>query len=186
MKQVGMTMTTRRSSRCNVLDSRVEILTPEVHVQTANNGVVVEGFEGYDEGLRDASAVRGQDGSGVTGEDRREDTGAGESCQEGISCAGDVDGIAVLGKHGCLPCGLKFRDNYNLKRHVQLVHDVRHEPVLCPRPWCQKEFNILAEMKAHLVTCLKVCPSCMKTFDRLDKFTAHQRGHLRMARRMTD
>ena len=91
-----------------------------------------------------------------------------------------------LGKHGCPPCGLKFRDSYNLKRHVLYVHGARQDLVSCPRPWCEQKFDVLAKMKEHLVGCLKVCSICLKTFNRNDKYAAHQRAHVRMARRMKD
>ena len=97
------------------------------------------------------------------------------------------NGLPDLGKHGCLPCGLSFRDSSNLKRHVGLVHEAR-QPVKCPRPWCQAEFSILAEMWKHKIGCMKVCPypNCLKRFTRADRFAAHERGHLVMARRMAD
>ena len=54
--------------------------------------------------------------------------------------AGDEERVAAdLGKYGCLPCGMKFRDTPNLKRHVGLVHEVRQQPVMCPRPWCKAQ-----------------------------------------------
>ena len=54
--------------------------------------------------------------------------------------AGDEERVAAdLGKYGCLPCGMKFSDTPNLKRHVGLVHEVRQQPVMCPRPWCKAQ-----------------------------------------------
>ena len=101
---------------------------------------------------------------------------------------GDVQEDHNLGKHGCLPCGLTFRDSSNLRRHVQLVHTRRSEPIPCPRSWCEAKFDILAEMRQHKVNCMRVCPyeGCMKSFIRPEKFAAHLRSHSAMARRMTD
>ena len=83
---------------------------------------------------------------------------------------------------------MKFRDAANLKRHVKLVHQARRVPVKCPRPWCKAEFDILAKMWKHKISCLKVCPylNCKKTFNRQDKFDSHERFHMVMARRMQD
>ena len=74
--------------------------------------------------------------------------------------------VRDLGMFGCLPCEMKFRDNANLIRHVELVHKARKQPVKCPRPWCNAEFLILKEMWAHKNLCMKVCPypDCKKTF----------------------
>ena len=93
-----------------------------------------------------------------------------------------------LGRFGCIPCMLSFRDRNNLKRHVQLVHQARLEAIKCSRSWCKAEFIILAEMKQHLKGCVMVCPysDCLKTFIRPEKLAAHERGHLVMARRMAD
>ena len=101
---------------------------------------------------------------------------------------GDGQEDHILGKHGCLSCGLAFRDSSNLRRHVQLVHTRRSEPIPCPRSWCEAKFDILAEMRQHKENCMKVCPyeGCMKSFIRPDKFAAHLRSHAVMARRMTD
>ena len=83
---------------------------------------------------------------------------------------------------------MSFRDRGNLKRHVQLVHQARMDPIKCSRSWCKAEFTILAEMKKHLKDCYMVCPyaDCLKTFIRPEKLAAHERGHLVMARRMAD
>ena len=55
--------------------------------------------------------------------------------------AGDEERVAAdLGKYGCLPCGMKFRYTPNLKRHVGLVHEVRKQPVMCPKPCCKAQF----------------------------------------------
>ena len=92
------------------------------------------------------------------------------------------------GQHGCLPCGLSFRDTSNLRRHVDLVHGVRQDLIPCPRPWCQAKFSILAEMRQHKVECVMVCPypNCRKAFIRPDKYAGHQRAHEAMAGRMAD
>ena len=55
--------------------------------------------------------------------------------------AGDEERVAAdLDKYGCLPCGMKFRYTPNLKRHVGLVHEVRKQPVMCPKPCCKAQF----------------------------------------------
>ena len=115
--------------------------------------------------------------------------GHGPTLQEGPGEANDgAYEDHNLGKHGCLPCGLTFRDSSNLKRHVQLVHTRRSEPIHCPRSWCKEEFDVLAEMRQHKVNCMMVCPyeGCMKRFIRPEKFAAHQRSHSALARRMND
>ena len=55
----------------------------------------------------------------------------------------------VSGKYCCLPCGVSFGSNNNLKRHVRLLHQPRKNPVKCPRPWCQMEFRVRDQMIAH-------------------------------------
>ena len=119
--------------------------------------------------------------------------GAGESEEhlvEGGLSGSNVQGgdHQDLGKHGCIPCELRFRDAGNLKRHVDLVHMARLDPIPCPRPWCEAKFLILAEMNKHKVDCVLVCPysDCMKRFIRSDKFAGHQRAHKVMAKRMAD
>ena len=121
------------------------------------------------------------------------DLGAGVSeeilVEGGLSGSNDQSGDHQdLGKHGCISCGLGFRDSGNLKRHVDLVHMARLDPVPCPRPWCEAKFLVLAEMKQHKVDCVLVCPysDCMKRFIRSDKFAGHQRAHKVMAMRMAD
>ena len=106
--------------------------------------------------------------------------GAGEGSEEGAA--------AGLGRYGCLPCGMKFRDTLNLRRHVRLVHEARKTPVKCPRPWCKSQFLILTEMWQHKANCMKVCPfpACQRKFVREDKFASHERYHMTMVRRMQD
>ena len=100
----------------------------------------------------------------------------------------ECDGVVGIGKFGCLPCGLTFRDTANLRRHVRLVHEARDFPVKCPRTWCDKEFAVLREMRQHSQNCFLICPhaGCTKTFRKENLFAAHQRAHQVMARRMTD
>ena len=52
---------------------------------------------------------------------------------EQVRDGGDQD-QSGLGKFGCIPCGMSFRDGGNLKRHVTLVHEVRVTPVKEPLP----------------------------------------------------
>ena len=78
------------------------------------------------------------------------------------------------------------RDTGNLRRHVKLLHGVRKKAVRCPRPWCEMEFTILADMVKHKEECLKICTSCNKTFNRFDKYSAHLRAHNIMNQRMND
>ena len=113
--------------------------------------------------------------------------------------AGEVSDVP--GKFGCLPCEMTFRylstqlisviskdsicrDTANLRRHVLLVHGFRELALKCPRPWCDKEFHILAELLQHKGQCLKICPTCNKTFIRLDKYVGHMRAHVSMNKRM--
>ena len=107
--------------------------------------------------------------------------------QSEVRDAGDQDQSA-LGKFGCIPCGMSFRDSGNLKRHVSLVHQVRGTPVKCPRSWCEEEFFILVDMLRHKENCLKKClyPDCIKEFKKQSRFDAHQRAQLVMTRRMID
>ena len=102
--------------------------------------------------------------------------------------AGDAGDLVALGKHGCLPCNMRFRDASNLQRHVKLVHEKRDIPVECPRTWCNTKFFSLAEMLTHKESCLLVCPypDCLKTFRKEKRYASHQRSHLAMARRMSD
>ena len=209
-KVVGAGMVARRSSR---LDKPRGLSSGAGVLVVPTSGYSNEdGQEEMEIGSDCETAVGGRGGEGCqeeTGDggqgDCQEETGAreggyyleengtgGEGWSQEESGAGSVEGRQEeaggqdLGKHGCPPCGLKFRDSYNLKRHVQFVHEARQEPVSCPRPWCEQNFDILAEMKEHLRGCLKVCSICLKTFDRLDKYAAHQRAHVRLARRMRD
>ena len=130
----------------------------------------------------------------IAGGVSEENVAGGESEKDQVGSSGDLfEGTEAsnhpdLGQFGCLPCQLSFRDTSNLKRHVELVHMVRLETIKCPRPWCKAQFNILAEMRQHKIGCVKVCPytDCLKTFTRGDKFAAHERGHIVMARRMAD
>ena len=69
---------------------------------------------------------------------------------------------------------------------MRLVHSARSKAIKCPRPWCELEFTILADMVKHRVGCLKVCPTCSKTFQRSDKFNSHMRAHKIMEKRMLD
>ena len=110
-----------------------------------------------------------------------------ETEDEEVRDAGNLE-LGFLGKYGCVPCGMKFRDRGNLKRHVKQMHEVRSTPVICPRTWCQAEFSILANMMKHKETCFLVCPypGCQKTFRMESRFSAHQRAHLVMTRRMSD
>ena len=77
-----------------------------------------------------------------------------------------------------------FRDMGNLKRHVLLVHGWREDALVCPRPWCDQLFHVVAELVQHKDGCLKFCSACDRTFNRLDKFEAHLRGHETMRKRM--
>ena len=146
----------------------------------------------------------GNDQAGGVSEADEESAGAGSGGGEGGQdvpggdpvgqVIGEADlfggglGSGDLGRFGCIPCMLSFRDRSNLKRHVQLVHQARLEAIKCSRSWCKAEFTILAEMKQHLKGCVMVCPysDCLKTFIRPEKLAAHERGHLVMARRMAD
>ena len=89
-------------------------------------------------------------------------------------------------KFGCIPCGMKFRDMTNMRRHVKLIHEPKLTPVSCPRTWCKSTFSTMADMFRHRKTCLLACPDCGKTFQKVAKFDAHQRAHKTMARRMAD
>ena len=46
--------------------------------------------------------------------------------------AGEQD-QSGFGKFGCIPCGMSFKEGWNLKRHVTLVHQVWSTPVKCPQ-----------------------------------------------------
>ena len=115
--------------------------------------------------------------------------GAGDGSEDIVVGADEEEGVAAgLGRYGCLPCGMKFRDTLNLRRHVRLVHEARKQPVKCPRPWCKSQFLILTEMWQHKANCMKVCPfpACQRKFVREDKFASHERYHMTMVRRMQD
>ena len=107
------------------------------------------------------------------------DIAGGEGTDFGV---GGTD--RLLGRFGCDPCEKAFRDSGNLKRHVLLVHGRRDQPLVCPRPWCDELFHVLAELNQHTKMCLKTCDGCGKTFNRRDKFEAHRRAHEAMNRRM--
>ena len=122
----------------------------------------------------------------VDGNDAYPVVPAGEArVNDEVGSAGDESDI---GKYGCRPCGMAFRDLRNLKRHVRLMHEERTTPVKCPRTWCLAEFSALVEMMKHKETCLLMCPytDCEKTFRREKLFSAHQRAHLVHIRRMSD
>ena len=83
--------------------------------------------------------------------------GAGGGSEDIVVGADEEEGVAAgLGRYGCLPCGMKFRDTLNLRRHVRLVHEARKTPLKCPRPWCKSQFLILTEMWQHKANCMKV------------------------------
>ena len=98
---------------------------------------------------------------------------------------GDMDQVSDA-KFGCIPCGMKFRDVANLRRHVKLIHEPRMIPVNCPRTWCKSTFSTVADMFKHRKNCMLACPECGKTFQKVARFDAHQRYHKKMARRMAD
>ena len=100
--------------------------------------------------------------------------------------AGGDMGQVSDGKFGCIPCGMKFRDMANMRRHVKLIHEPKPIPVSCPRTWCKSTFSTMADMFKHRKTCLLVCPECGKTFQKVARFDAHQRYHKTLARRMAD
>ena len=150
----------------------------------SGEGCSVSIGEGFS--LGEGRSVSGGESSGLSGES----CAAGSSVQTGgasVSVEENLDD-RDLGMFGCLPCEMKFRDNANLIRHVELVHKARKHPVKCPRHRCNAEFLILKEMWAHKNLCMKVCPypDCKKTFIRQDKFASHERYHLVLARRMKD
>jgi hypothetical protein len=106
-----------------------------------------------------------------------------------VGYAGDEEHSGLnSGKFGCLPCGMSFRDTGNLRRHVRLMHERRETGVQCPRTWCKEEFSIMAEMIRHKEICKLACPhaGCRKVFRKESLFSAHQRAHQIMARRMGD
>ena len=105
-----------------------------------------------------------------------------------IAAMGSAGDNLYLGKHGCVPCKMRFRDSGNLKRHVQLIHEKRDILVDCPRTWCNAKFSIFADMWRHKESCLMVCPyaGCSKAFRKEKRFESHQRSHQAMARRMSD
>ena len=192
----------RRSSRCLSEDS-VEVLellaegglveeNPVYHqVQVPDTGLPdnqpgTEGLEQLaEEGLVDENPVSHQVEVPETGVPDNQ-PGA-ESVDEQFGYAGDKD-LDAIGKYGCVLCAMSFRDTGNMGRHVKLMHEPRRNPVNCPRTWCKAEFNILAEMIRHKENCLLVCPypGCLKKFGKENKFSAHQRAHQVMARRMGD
>ena len=130
-------------------------------------------------------------------------TGVIDVCAEGEDH--ETGDKAALGKFACISCqrtfrlvenfkidsmldfkNIYFRDPRNLKRHVKLIHCVRRKAQKCPRPWCDLEFSIVAELVEHKAGCLKVCPTCSKSFTRRDKFAGHMRAHRTMSFRMID
>ena len=150
-------------------------------------GVSVADEESAGGGLAGA----GSGGGAITGEGGQDVPGGdpvGQVIGEADLFGGGLGENPDLGRFGCIPCMLSFRDRSNLKRHVQLVHQARLEAIKCSRSWCKAEFIILAEMKQHLKGCVMVCPytDCLKTFIRPEKLAAHERGQLVMARRMAD
>ena len=111
------------------------------------------------------------------------DAGVPEHCDP----AGDIVHEAI-GKFGCIPCDMSFRDVANMRRHVKLMHEPRLDPVSCPRTWCKAEFTNMVEMISHRKNCFLVCPApgCFKTFQKEFHFATHQRYHKAMAKRMKD
>ena len=104
--------------------------------------------------------------------------------------AGDTGDLekSDIGKFGCVPCDLSFRDLPNMRRHVMLMHEPRRDPVSCPRIGCMAEFSTMSEMTKHREMCWMACPypGCDKKYRKKREFDAHQRAHLVMARRMKD
>ena len=144
------------------------------------------------EGQLDAEVIDGvSDGQGDVGSQHiqtedagsQQDAGVPEHCDQ----AGDIVHEAV-GKFGCIPCDMSFRDVANMRRHVKLMHEPRLDPVRCPRTWCKAEFTNMVEMISHRRNCFLVCPApgCFKTFQKEFHFATHQRYHKAMAKRMKD
>ena len=96
--------------------------------------------------------------------------------------------LAALGKFGCIPCDMSFRDQCNLRRHVKRMHEPKLVPISCPRTWCKAEFSTMMEMINHRKNCLLACtsPGCSLTFMWQYRYDAHQRFHRRMEKRMKD
>jgi len=73
----------------------------------------------------------------------------------------------------CSECGKKFRDNYNLKRHMERGHNT---VLKCER--CEEEFPGRGDFTVHLKTCWIRCEMCDWVTQRLkEKINGHKRRH---------
>ena len=109
--------------------------------------------------------------------------------EQGFGDSGQADpNLAVLGKFGCIPCEMSFRDQCNLRRHVKTMHEPKLVPLSCPRTWCKAEFYTMVDMINHRRSCLLACPypGCSLTFMWQYRFDAHKRSHQTMEKRMRD
>ena len=85
-------------------------------------------------------------------------------------------------KYNCDKCDYSTKDNYNLKRHRENMHN--QVQVQCLK--CEAVFNSKFKYIHHSLTCFYLCPysGCSKKFKIDYKFNAHKRKHLKMLRRL--
>ena len=187
-KKMTWTEATRRSSRKINGGSKEDFLDSEevsgAGEDTSNN-VDAPCYPAPDNHLEDVGQACGAADDQCDGNGHQPEPWDTPGLSGVVDAAGD---LAPLGKHGCIPCNLGFRDASNLQRHVKLVHEKRNILVECPRTWCNAKFDVLAKMLEHKESCVLVCPypGCQKTFRKEKRFDSHQRYHLAMARRMSD
>ena len=84
-------------------------------------------------------------------------------------------------KFQCSKCGYKARDNYNLKRHIEIMHSNGIIKCLI----CNNVFSDKFVFDEHTSDCFRMCPydNCVKRFKFRNKLEAHKRMHIKQLRR---
>ena len=81
---------------------------------------------------------------------------------------GSVDGKQV----GCPKCPKKFRDKWNLSRHLKL-HAAVQSKMTCYKTWCNASFTSLIELAKHTKQCVFICEICGLVIERSGRDEAH-------------
>ena len=78
----------------------------------------------------------------------------------------------------CKMCDYSARDNYNLKRHIEIQHFEIQVKCLT----CTEEFASRFYYEEQLPDCFNVCPceNCAKKFKIKSRFESHQRMHIKL------
>jgi hypothetical protein len=94
----------------------------------------------------------------------------------------DVDDLPASKGFDCNQCPHSFRDNYNLGRHINKMHQLG--TYSCPRAFCHEVLPTRWEKQQHVSNCFLICKRCGKKCDREPKFEEHKRFHKTQDARM--